>query len=265
VPLSPNHAYTNIFKIQIEYLFCGDESELPDSTTSNPDDVRTEPKDVEPGASGSGGIVTYDHDNDPTTPPLILVPGTNTMYSEPNSNGISQHQTFLPEGIDPSTVTSIETGQLNPCAAAPCSAQELADGKDLVDDLIITTTKDEPSFTMLSDPNSPTYFKSPIAIGSTEDDDRATTVADVNGKKSKLTHFLCTFYAYFSLARVCHQAMERQTSYSSRTTRPTKCTTAIRNGRVITAIPSTTSLAPRAMVPSPSRLSRSATTCHPTL
>jgi hypothetical protein len=135
------------------------------------------------------------------------------MYSEPNSNGISQHQTFLPEGIDPSTVTSIETGQLNPCASTPCSAADLAAGRDLVDDVIITTSTGT-SFTMLSDPNSPTYFKPPFAIGSDESDDRDVAIADVNGKNQELTHFLYTFYAYFSLARVCHhQAMEYQTSY----------------------------------------------------
>jgi hypothetical protein len=94
---------------------------------------------------------------------------------------VFDHTTFVPDGISPDDITSISVEQLNPCAAAACTPDETAAGKDNLPDIVILTKTDEPSYTILSDPNNPGTLQPPTAIGSEEFDDRDVEVADING------------------------------------------------------------------------------------
>jgi len=195
--LSPGEAWTGQYKVVIEWIFCGDETGIPDATTSNPEDVRTPiGVDTPPGSGGSsGGIESWDHDNDPSTPPKTLVPGIDSLFESPDGNNVFDHSTFVPDGINPDDITSISVEQLNPCAAADCTTEELTpcaasictaeeiaagNGKDNIPDIVILTKPGEPSYTILSDPNNP-GTQPPKAIGSEEHDDRDVEVADING------------------------------------------------------------------------------------
>ena len=129
----------------------------------------------------AGGIDSWDHDNDPLTPPKTLVPGIDSLFGPPDTNSVFDHRTFVPESIDPDDITSIRTLQLNPCDSATCTADEIAAGKDNLPDVVIMTRTDEPSYTILSDPTNPSTLQPPIAIGSDEHDDRDVEVVDVNG------------------------------------------------------------------------------------
>jgi hypothetical protein len=180
-PISPGEAWTGKYRVVIEWLFGADETTVPDSTTLTPEDVRTPAgSDVMPGSGGnSGGIETWDHDNNPTTPPKTLVPGIDTLFETPTST-----TSFLHETIDPDDVTGISVEQLNPCATDSCTPIELGEGKDNFPDMVVTTGPGEPSYTILSNPPSgggPGTFQPPKAIGSEETDDRDAVLMDVNG------------------------------------------------------------------------------------
>ena len=155
---------------------------MPDMTTRIPDDVRTPTgADVPPGSGGSaGGITSWDHDNDPGTPPYTLVPAIDSLFESPDNNDVFHHRIFVPEPIQPDDVTSISVEQLNPCATATCTADETAAGKDRLPDLVITTKGDEPSYTILSDPANPGTLQPPKAIGAEEHDDRDVKISDIN-------------------------------------------------------------------------------------
>ena len=133
-----------------------------------------------PGAASSGGIASWDHDNDRSTPPKTVVPGIDSLFESPDANNVFGHQTFMPKTVDPDDVTGITTAQLNPCATAVCTVEETVAGKDNLPDLVITTKANEPSYTILNNPFNPGELQLPIAIGSDENDDRDVEIADMN-------------------------------------------------------------------------------------
>ena len=137
-----------------------------------------------PPASGdsSGHITKIDHDNDPATPPISLVPGLDTAFETPDANGVFASTKFLPEGIYPSDITRTETAQLNPCALATCTADETAAGKDNLEDLIVLTKAGKPSYTLLRDPASPTslVFQTPSHVADLQTDHRDVVIGYFN-------------------------------------------------------------------------------------
>ena len=137
--------------------------------------------ELQPGSGGnSGGIESWDHDNDAGTPSKTLVPGIDSIFESPDGNDVFDHSTFLPESIDPDDITSVSVDHLNPCATAVCTTEETAAGKDNLLDVIVTTTNGGASYTILNDPSNPGSFQTPTAIGSEEFDDRDVEIADVN-------------------------------------------------------------------------------------
>ena len=137
--------------------------------------------ELQPGSGGnSGGIESWDHDNDAGTPSKTLVPGIDSLFESPDANDVFDHSTFLPESIDPDDITNIAMQSLNPCATAVCTAEETAAGKDNLLDVIVTTTNGGASYTILNDPSNPGSFQTPTAIGSEEFDDRDVKIADIN-------------------------------------------------------------------------------------
>ena len=167
--MTPGEQYIDSYIVEIEWLFCNDEPTLPDSTT-DPTTVRDDVgADVQPGSgSSSGGITEWDHDNSPSTPDRVVVPGIDTIYESPDANNVFPHTQFLPDEISPNDVTNVVIAQLNP-------------GEDLLPDLIIFTKSGVPAYTLLNDPSNPGTLQKPNTIGSAELDTRDAVVGDVNG------------------------------------------------------------------------------------
>ena len=154
---------------------------MPDATEA-PEDVR-KPTGVDtPPGSGpnAGGIEKWDHDNDPTTPPKTLVPGIDTAFEAPDGSNVFDHARFLPEEVNPNDVIDVLTRQINPCAAATCTAQETADGKDNLPDVILLTKTGRSSYTLMNDPNNPGTLKEAKAIGSNQYEERDVEFTDIN-------------------------------------------------------------------------------------
>ena len=182
-PLAPGFAWVDRYRVVVEYIFCGDQPDLPHDDPAQVKEVGT---DDQPGSGpNSGGIASWDHDGDPLTPPRLIAPGLQTGFEYPDANNVMKPivDLFLrgPDDISPDDITGISTEQLNPCAATPCTAQETADGKDNLPDVIFSTGVDRPSIVALNDPNNPGTLQAPTAIGSEEDDDRDVAVSDING------------------------------------------------------------------------------------
>ena len=178
-PLDPGYAWEDRYKITVEYLFCGDEPDTDVTTPGQEKDVGTQKTPGE--GPNSGGITSWDHDGDPSTPEKLLVPGTGQGFDYPDGNNVMVPFEFLPDELNPDDITGISTVQLNPCAAATCTAQETLEGKDNLPDVVFTTGTGKTSYTALNDPNSPGTLKPPKSIGSNEHDDRDVEVADING------------------------------------------------------------------------------------
>lgn len=203
-PLSPGERWTDEYEVVIEWIFCADEPTLPGpDDTPDPSGARTSvgvdgfadpndpdaPNGKEPPGSGpgGGGLASWDHDGDPATPPRVVVPGLDsTLTPTPNADGAFDFEpALLPDGIDPDDVTNVAVAQLNPCATATCTTDELTAGKDNFPDLIVTTGAGKPSYTLLNDPNDPGGgFSKTTPIGEPSirnDDDRDAKLGDVNG------------------------------------------------------------------------------------
>ena len=137
-----------------------------------------------PGPSG-GGVAEWDHDKDPSTPPVVLSGSTDSQYKR-NAHGVQEYYgELVPDGssVDPDTVTRTIVIQANPCAADPCTTEELAAGKDDFEDVVVLTNGEDGSVStvMLNDPSAPGTFKQVKEIGSDHVDVRDVVMVDVNG------------------------------------------------------------------------------------
>ena len=156
-------------------------------STDDPGTVRKEVGTLTPPGPGpsGGGVAEWDHDKDPSTPPVVLSGSTDSQYKR-NAHGVQEYYgELVPDGssVDPDTVTRTIVIQANPCAADPCTTEELAAGKDDFEDVVVLTNGEDGSVStvMLNDPSAPGTFKQVKEIGSDHVDVRDVVMVDVNG------------------------------------------------------------------------------------
>ena len=107
------------------------------------------------GADQNGGGVTTVVDSS-TGDTFVYMPGSDKAFVIASATGGLVYQNVLPgidkdgdgvedEPFDPSVVTTVVSGQLNPCAASTCTAEETTAGKDNYEDMIVGTTSGHPT------------------------------------------------------------------------------------------------------------------------
>lgn len=180
--LPPGNGWVDSYLVEIEWLFCADEQILPDSTAVTEDVKKSVGIVEEPGNSNAGGVAFWDHDGDASTPQKQVIPGIDSIFEEPDANGVFPFDRLdlLKKGINPDNVNGIQVVHANPCADDPCTVEETASGKDNLEDIVILTGPGDPSFIMLNDPANPGTLQEKTAIGAEEHNDRDIVFADIN-------------------------------------------------------------------------------------
>lgn len=202
----PNFGWIDSYLVEIEWLFASDAPTLG-----------TEKKEIgvveEPGNANSGGIASWDHDNDPSTQRKILAPGIGSSFDQPVGGvGVFLYEKFVQAGIDPDLINNVEAVDVN------------GDG---LEDLVLLTAADEPSYVLLNDPASPGTLKEPTAIGAEEHDDRDVEFVDVNTDGVRFpTHYFPNSFVSACFLMLVHSVRRRfLTALSLVTTRPTQSIT----------------------------------------